>query len=229
MQSLSKYNKGIKYLLRAIDLFSKYAWIFPLKDKKGITIVNPFQKILDSSNRKPNEIWVDQSGEFNNKFLKRFLKINNIEMNSTYNEGKSVVPERFIRTLENKIFKHMTALSKNVYFDVLDDIVKKYNNTVHRTIKLKPIDVTSNPYAEYNENSNEKDPKFKVGGHVRISKYKNIFAKVYTQNWSAEIFVVSKIKNTVPSTYVISDLNGEKIDGTFMKKNSKKQIKKNSE
>ena len=80
MQSLSKYNKGIKYLLRAIDLFSKYAWIFPLKDKKGITIVNPFQKILDSSNRKPNEIWVDQSGEFNNKFLKRFLKINNIEI-----------------------------------------------------------------------------------------------------------------------------------------------------
>ena len=80
MQSLSKYNKGIKYLLRAVDLFSKYAWIFPLKDKKGITIVNPFQKILDSSNRKPNEIWVDQSGEFNNKFLKRFLKINNIEI-----------------------------------------------------------------------------------------------------------------------------------------------------
>ena len=95
-------------------------------------------------------------------------------MYSTYNEGKSVFAERFIRTLKNKIFKHMTAISKNVYFDVLDDIVNKYNNTVHRTIKMKPIDVTSDSYAEYNEDSNEKDPKFKVGDHVRISKYKNI-------------------------------------------------------
>ena len=104
-------------------------------------------------------------------------------MYSTYNEGESVVAERFIRTLKNKIFKHMTAISKNVYFDVLDDIVNKYNNTVHRTIKMKPIDVTSDSYAEYNEDSNEKDPKFKVGDRVRISKYKNIFAKGYTPNW----------------------------------------------
>ena len=134
MQSLSKCNKGIRFLLCAVDLFSKYAWVVPLKDKRGATIVNAFQNII-SKGRKPNKIWVDQGGEFYNKLFKRFLKINNIEMNSTYNEGKSVVPERFIRTLENKIFKHMTALSKNVYFDVLDDIVKKYNNTVHRTIK----------------------------------------------------------------------------------------------
>ena len=115
-------------------------------------------------------------------------------MCSTYNEGKSVVAERFIRTLKNKIFKHMTAISKNVYFDVLDDIVNKYNNTVHRTIKMKPIDVTSDSYAEYNEDFNKKDSKFKVGDHVRISKYKNIFAKGYTGNWSEEVFVVSEIK-----------------------------------
>ena len=142
---------------------------------------NAFQKGLDSSNRKQNKIWVDQGGEFYNKLFKRFLKINNTEMYSTYNEGKSVVAERFIRTLKNKIFKHMTAISKNVYFDVLDDIVNKYNNTVHRTIKMKPIEVTSDSYAKYNENSNEKDPKFKVGDRVRISNYKNIFAKGYTQ------------------------------------------------
>ena len=108
----------------------------------------------------------------------------------------------------------MTAISKNVYFDVLDNIVNKYNNSVHRTIKMKPTDVTSDSYAEYNEDSNEKDPKFKVGDHVRISKYKNIFAKGYTQNWS-EVFIISKIKNTVPWTYVTSDLNGEQIAGTF--------------
>ena len=143
-------------------------------------------------------------------------------MYSTYNEGKYVVAERFIRTLKNKIFKHMTAISKNVYFDVLDDIVNKYNNTVHKTIKMKPIDVTSDSYAEYNEDSNKKDPKFKVGDHVRISKYKNIFAKGYTPNWSEEVFVINKIKNTVPWTYAISDLNGEEITGSFYEKELQK-------
>ena len=143
-------------------------------------------------------------------------------MYSTYNEGKSVVAERFIRTLKNKIFKHMTAVSKNAYFDVLDDIVNKYNNTVHRTIKMKPIDVTSDSYAEYNEDSNENKPKFKVGDHVRISKCKTIFAKGYTPNWPEEVFVVSKIKNTIPWTYVISDLNGEPIAGSFYEKELQK-------
>ena len=143
-------------------------------------------------------------------------------MYSTSNEGKSGVAERFIGTLKNKIFKHMTAISKNVYFDVLDDIVNKYNNTVHRTIKMKPIDVTSDSYAEYNEDFNKKDPKFKVGDHVRISKYKNIFAKGYAPNWSEEVFVVSGIKNTVPWTYVVSDLNGEEITGNFYEKELQK-------
>ena len=161
-------------MLCPIDLFSKYAWFFPLKDKVGITIVNEFQKII-SKGHKPNVTRADQGGQFYNNLFKRFFKINNIEMYSTYNEEKSVVAERFIRTLKNKIFKHMTAISKNVYFDVLDDIVNKYNNTVHRSIKMKPIDVTSDSYAEYNEDSNKKDPKFKVDDHVRISEYKNIF------------------------------------------------------
>ena len=110
MQSLSKYNKGIKYLLCEIDLFSKYAWVVTLKDKRGISIVNAFQKII-SKGRKPNKIWVDQGSEFYNNSFKDFLKINNIEMYSTYNKGKSVVAERFIWTLENKIFKHMIAIS----------------------------------------------------------------------------------------------------------------------
>ena len=111
-------------------------------------------------------------------------------MYSTYNEGKSVLAERFIRTVKNKFFKHMTAISKNVYFDVLDDIVDKYNSTAHRTIKMKSIVVTGDSYAEYNEDFNKKDPKFKV----RISKYKSIFAKGYTPNWSEEVFVINKIK-----------------------------------
>ena len=146
------------------------------------------------------------------------MKINNIEIFSTYNKGKSVVAERFITTLKNKILKHMTAVLRNVYFD----IVNKYSNTVHRSIKTKPIYIKSDSYPEYNEDSNETDPKFKVGDYVRISKYKNIFAKGYTQNWSEEVFVVSKIKNTVPWTFLISDSNGEPIIGSFYEKELQK-------
>ena len=215
MQSLSKYNRGIKYLLCVIDLFSKYVWVIPIKDKKGTSIVDAFKKII-LEGHKPNKIWVDQGSEFYNKSFKDFLKISNIEMYSTYNEGKSIVAERFIRTLKNKIFKHMTAISKNICFDVLDDIVDKYNNTVHRTIKMKPIEVTGDYYAEYNEDpSNKKNPKFKLGDNVRISKYKNIFAKGYTPNLSEEVFVINKVKNKVPWTYAISDLNGGEITGSF--------------
>ena len=147
-------------------------------------------------------------------------------MYSTFNEGKSVVAERFIRTLKNKIFKRMTAISKNIYFDVLDDIVNKYNNTVHRTIKMKPIEVTDNSFAEYNREFNKKGPKFKVGDHVRISKYKNVFAIGYVRNWSEEVLIVNKIKNTVPWTYAISDLNGEQIIGSFYEKELQKTNQK---
>ena len=219
MQSLNKYNKAIKYLLCAIDLFSKNAGVVPLKYKRGITIVNAFQKII-LKRPKPNKIWVDQGDEFYINLFKRFLRINNIEIEN--NEGKSVVAEIFIRTLKYKIFKHMTAVSKNVYFDVLDNIVNKYNNTVHKAIKMRPIHFTSDYYAEYNGDSNEKDPKRKVGDLARISKYKNFFAKGLTQNWSEEVFIVNKIKNAVRWTYIISDLNDTKIDGTFYEKELQK-------
>ena len=125
MQSLCRKNKGIKYLLCVIDLYSKYAFVVPLKDKKGISIVNAFNKIIKQSNRKPNKIWVDQGGEFYNNIFKKWLSDNDIIMYSTYNEGKSVVAERFIRTLKNKLYKHMTANGKNVYYDVLDDVVNE--------------------------------------------------------------------------------------------------------
>ena len=203
MQLKSKHNKGIRYLLRAIHLFSKYAF-----DKKGITIANAFQSILENQTR----CGLIKAVGFTTLILK------NIEMYSTHNEGKSVVAERFIRTLENKIYKHITTISKNVYFNVLNDIVDEYNNAYLKTVKMNPIDVKSDSFAEYNEESNEKDPKFKVGGHVRISKYKNIFAKGYAPYWSEETFVAKKITNTVTWTYVISDLNGEEIIGSLYEK-----------
>ena len=149
MQSLSKKNKGIKYLLCAIDLFSKFAFVIPLKDKKGISIVNAFNKIVKrkiaqnqtSNSAKPNKIWVDQGSEFYNRVFKKWLSDNDIIMYSTFNEGKSVVAERFIRTFKNKLYKHMTATGKNVYYDVLDDVVNEYNITKQNAIKMKPKDV----------------------------------------------------------------------------------------
>ena len=116
----------------------------------------------------------------------------------------------------------MTAIQTNIYFDVLDDIVNKYNNTVHRTIKMKPIDLTDDYYVESKEDFNKKDPKFKVVDHVRISKYKNIFPKEHTPNWSEEIFGINKIKNTVSWFYVINDLNGEEIIRSFYEKELQK-------
>ena len=179
MQLISKFNKGFRFLLCVIDIFSKYAWVVPLKDKKGISIVNAFQKILGDSDsseakskgRKPNKIWVDKGSEFYNNSFKKWLKDNDIEMYSIHNEGKSVVAERFIRTLKTKIYKYMTSISKNVYVNKLDDIVNEYNNTYHKTIKMKPLDVKDNTYIDSSKEVNDKDPKFKVCDHVGISKY----------------------------------------------------------
>ena len=109
-------------------------------------------------------------------------------MHSIHNQGKSVVAERFIRTIKTKIYKYMTLISKNVYINKLDDIVGEYNNTYHRTTKMKPVDVQDNTYIDFKKEVNDKDSKFKVADHLRISKYKNIFAKKYTPNWSEEVF-----------------------------------------
>ena len=216
MQSLSRKNKGIKNLLCVIDLYSKYAFAIPLKDKKGISILNAFDKIIKQYNRNPNKIWVDQGGEFYNNIFKKWLSDNDIIMYSTYNEGNSVVAERFIRTLKSKLYKHMAAIGKNVYYDVLDDVVNKYNNTKLSTIKMKSIDVRDNNNKRvYIDEHNEKRSRFKVGDRVRISKFKNIFAKGYTPNWSKEIFIVDKINDTVSYTYNLKDLNDEEITGSF--------------
>ena len=215
-------------------MYSNYAFVIPLKDKKGISIVNGFNKIIKQSNRrKPNKLWVDQGSEFYNNVFKKWLSDNDIIMYSTYNEGKSVVAERFIRTLKNKLYKHVTATGKNVYYDVLDDVVSKYNNTKHSNIKMRPKDVKNDNKRVYIDEHNEKDTtkssssersRFKVGDIVRISKFKNIIAKGYTPNWSREIVIVNKVNDSVPYTYNIKDLNDEEIIGSFYDRELQKSI-----
>ena len=147
--------------------------------------------------------------------FKKWLSDNDIIMYSTFNEGKSVVAERFIRTLKNKLYKHMRATGKSVYYDVLDDVVNEYNNTKQNTIKMKPKDVKDGNKRVYIDEHNEKSARFNVGDRVRISKFKIIFAKGYTPNWSKEIFIVNKINDRVPYTYNLKDLNGEEIICSF--------------
>ena len=222
MQLISKLNKGFRFLLCVIDIFSKFAWVVPLKYIIGISIVDAFQKILHKSGGKPNKILVDKGSEFyNNSFIK-WLKDKDIEVFSIHNEVKTVVAEGFIRTLKTKIYKYLTSMSKNVYIDKLDDIVGEYHNTYHRTIKMKPVDVKDNTHIDFEKEFNDKDRKFKIGDHVKISKYKNIFAKGYTKNWSENLFVIKKVKKTDPWTYVINELNVGEIVGKILRKRTAK-------
>ena len=202
--------------------------------KNNITIANDFQKILDNSTelysmRKPNKVWVDKGSEFYDKFFKQWLKDNDIEMYSTHNEETYVVTERFIRTLKNKIYKHMTDVWKNVYIDKLDDIVNEYNNAYHSTIKKQLIEVEyiEVEYIGCIREVYDKEPKFKVGGdHVRLSECKNIFAKRHTPNCPEEVFVIKEVKNTAPWTLSLMISMLKKLLEYFEKKKYKKQINK---
>ena len=155
------------------------------------------------------------------------MKINDIEVYSTYNEGKSVVAETYIRTLKHKIFKHMTAISKNLYFDVLD--VNKYNNTVQRTIKIKPINVTDDSCAEYNEDFNKKDPKFKVGDLLEFQDIKVFLLKDTLQIGQRKLLLLVKLKIQFLGPMLLVTWMVKKLLEVFMKKNCKKLVKKNLE
>ena len=208
MQLISKFNKKIRFLLCVIDIFTKCAWIIPLKDERGITINNDFQKILDESNRKPNIIWIDKGSKFYNRTMKSEIEESEIEMYSTHDEGKSVVAERFIKISKNEIHKYITSISKNMYIDKLNDIVNKYNNIYHTTIKKNPSVLNQAYILTLNKENNKEGSKLKVGDIVRISKYRNIFAKGFVPNWSEEVFVVKKVN-------VICDVKSEENAPTF--------------
>ena len=216
MQAFSKLNRGIKYLLAVIDVFSKYGYLIPLKDKTGKSVASALKTIFKE--RKPEKMWVDKGKEFYNKDVKEL-----IELYSTEGEEKSSVVERWIRTMKEKMWKYFTDNNTNVYIDILPDLVKDYNNTRHSSIKMTPVEASEKKNeltAWRNLYPNRLDilainPKFSIGDKVRISKKKELFEKGYTTRWTEEIFTIPKIKRTSPITYKIADLNGEEIDGTF--------------
>ena len=217
MQAFAKDNNGVKYLLTVIDVFSKYGWIEPLHQKSGQAVAKAFEKIF-AEGRRPEKIWVDKGKEFYNKDVKSL----GFELYSTENEEKSSVIERWNRTMKEKMFKYFSANSTRKYTDIIDDLVNRYNNTKHSTIKMTPIEASlkknENKVRRYLydlEPAHRKQPKFSVGDRVRITKKKKTFEKGYTPRWTEEVFTVSKIQYTDPVTYKISDYNGEEIQGTF--------------
>ena len=221
MQQFSKWNKGYGYLLMVLDVFSKYGWIVPLKDKKGETVTEAFKSIFKEG-RKPQCLWTNKGNEYYNKHLKELLKKHNITLYSTENEEKSSVCERWNRTIKTKMWKQFTLQGNTQYLDILPKLVKQYN-TKHSSIKMTPTEASKkkneeavyfNLNGEMNQLSSK--PKFTVGDKVRISKYKrNVFDKGYTPNWTEEVFMIDKIQYTKPITYKLKDLNNEEIQGSF--------------
>ena len=218
MKAFAQENKGVKYLLTVLDVFSKYGWIVPLKTKTGVEVANALRQIFEE--RKPEKLWVDKGKEFYNKDVKSLTDIY-----STENEEKSSVVERWNRTMKEKMFKYFSANNTRKYIDVLDEMVKNYNETVHSSIKMTPIEASK----EKNENKvwlnlystssamrqEGKEPKFSVGDKVRISTKKTTFEKGYTPRWTEEIFTIDEVLRTDPPTYKIKDYNDERIQGSF--------------
>ena len=215
MQAFSKFNQGFKYLLAVICIFSKYGWLVPLKDKTGKSVASAFNKIF--KDRKPEKLWVDKGKEFYNKDVRAL-----IELYSTENEEKSSVVERWNRTMKEKMFKYFSANSTRKYIDVMDQMVHDYNHTTHSSIKMSPVEASKMNYENkvwknvYGKlKVDYKKPKYSVGDKVRITKKKKTFEKGYTPRWTEEVFTISQVLHTIPTTYKIADYNNEEIQGTL--------------
>ena len=223
MGRFSEWNKGIKYLLMVIDVFSKFGWIEPLQNKKGETVVAAFEKIFKSG-RQPRLLWTDKGKEFYNKNVNQLLSKKNIKLYSTENEEKSSVAERFNRTIKQRMWKMFSANNNTIYIDKIDELLKDYNSSWHRSVRMAPIfasDIKNSNQVFANLYSDEiykpvKKPKFRIGDRVRISKYKRkLFDKGFTPNWTEEVFVIDEILHTQPVTYRVVDLQGEAVTGSF--------------
>lgn len=220
---IAKENRGIKFLLTVIDVFSKFAYVEPIKNKKSETILVSMKKLFKI--KKPKKIQSDKGSEFKNKLVQKFLKEKNVKFYTTNSSLKASVIERFNRTIKEKMWRYFTFKNNFKYIDILNQLVDSYNNSYHRSIKTKPSAVNISNEKKiwkilygFEKNIGEEvivEPKFFVGDRVRISKDKGIFSKGYTPNWTIEIFVIEKILLQNPPLYIIKDLNNEEIEGKF--------------
>lgn len=228
-------DKNYKYILTVLDVFSKYAWAVPLKSKTGVEMVEAFKKIFKDSGRKFKKLWVDKGTEYYNKIFLKFLKDNNCELYSTESELKCSVAERFNRSLKEMMYRKFTELddSKNpkaIWLKLLPGLVEEYNNRVHRTIGMTPIEGSKKENEEwikenvFSEQLSNKKAKLHVGDFVRIYKYKSTFEKGYIGRWTAEVFKVVEVLPTNPITYNIADSDGEVIKGGFYEQELLKSI-----
>lgn len=221
VSSMSKQNEKNRYLLCVIDVFSKYAWVVPIKDKTGKTLIRAFKSILKEG-RSPKSLQTDKGTEFKNRDFQNFLKQKKIHFFTTENpETKASIVERFQRTLKTRMWKYFTHRRTRRYVDVLQKLVHGYNRAYHRSIKRAPASVDVKNEAEVSENlyghkSKSGEQKLNVGDLVRINKTKRTFEKGYIANWTRELFKVTNVvKSQTPVTYKIEDLSGEPVSGTF--------------
>ena len=218
MGEWSDKNDGYRYILTIIDCFSKYVWVYPLKDKKAVTVANIFKELFEDGNV-PKLLWTDQGKEFYNKDVNKVLKKYDVKIYSTFGNAKSAIIERFNRTLKEKMWRKFSEIQTRRWVDMLDDLIDDYHNTVHRSIGMKPIDVTKSDEKKIRNKLKVKDGvgkiKFKVGNKVRISRIKGTFEKGYVGNWSHEVFEVVKIIKDNPVRYKLKDYQDEEIEGSF--------------
>lgn len=231
LQSIAKHNDGYKYLLTCIDVLSKYAWVIPLRDKTGKTLVEAFKAIFKSG-RTPRQLQTDKGSEFTNRNFQSFLRENDVHFFTTENEDiKASIAERFNRTLKTKMWKYFTHSDTLKYIDVLEDLVYSYNHTHHRSIKMAPVQATKKNEIIVWKNLYDdkaldvKNTTLKIGDQVRISKARRAFKKGYLPSWSEEIFTVSEVRERQPPVYRINDYNGEPLKGTFYPQELQKIVK----
>lgn len=219
MGNYSKSNKNYRYLLNIIDTFSKFAWAVALKNKTALEVAKAMDSILKLG-RVPKNLQTDDGKEFFNKYFENLMQKYSINHYSTCSRMKASIIERFNRTLKGMMWKEFSLNGSYRWLNIYKDLIDSYNRKVHRTIKMAPINVNSSNEKKllntvYSHLKIYKVSKFNVGDYVRISKYKHIFEKGYTPNWTTEIFKIKTVKNTYPTTYTLEDYLGNPIKGGF--------------
>jgi hypothetical protein len=224
MQEWSKENNGYRYLLNIVDVYSKFAWSVPLLDKKSNTVLEAFKKVVETSGRFPRHFWVDEGKEFYNSKMDAWIKENNIIRYSTHGEHKSLIVERFNKTLLHKIWKMFTTENTRKWIDKLDKFIFQYNNTIHSTTKMTPTAALNHKVPSRTNITVDVPAKFEVGDKVRVSRTKGIFEKGYLPNWSEALYTVHEVRQTDPVTYILKDMNGEIVTGGFYTEELKKSL-----